>query len=227
MEKKLSAMVEKLYERKTYGAPAKKDYKTLLEVIRAEKYDDSVNDSEEITKELDRKLDILRTYQKYCMEELYLYGKTVEQLTDEFRSELDIKKLTEKYIKTVSKKIRDEFMENVRELFDEIEGNSFRELKEERPADASNSADGIVTVNSSIVDVVKYAAEALDTDDVFCKNIFEKYYLQRQTNEQIAEWLSENLCEYVDMIRRSAVRRMRVAVVPRGFNAAIDAKKLS
>lgn len=224
----MEKMIEKLCAQRTNEAPAKPDYAGLMDAIfgkREEPFDAALNDNAEFKEAVEKALSTLNKLNRYCVEERYLHGKSLEQLADEFRKNMDMEKFADKLIKKTYKLIRGEFMENIEMIFTEMEGNTFRELEYRNGVhpDGLPKNDTYYEPNAdkTVLDILRNTLECFDSYIFSYREFFEKRYIQGQSIEELAQWLSENMAGYIDYICTEALRRIRHPSVCRSLKRFI------
>lgn len=220
MEIFFQTLAEKLFAEREKEAPVKPDYAGFMYEVfghSAEPFDTAFNENAEFATAVEKTLSTLRGIDRYCTEERYLHGKSVRQLADEFRNILDMEKFAEKVMEDVYISIKNGFMENIEKIFDGMEDNSFRELE---------YLDGIhprslpkndtyydPRADKSVLDVLRDTLGRSDSMGFSYKDIFENCFIKGQTKEELAQWLSEHLEEYISERCLSSLRKLRMISV--------------
>ena len=197
----------KLFAARKRNAPIANDYAALLKTVFCpwREYNSELNHNAELIEATASALSVLSDIERYCVEEVCLHGKSLEQLADEFRSVLNMERFAEEFIEGLSYPLLDAFKEKTEEAFLEMRKNSFRELKGElRPR--------------SIIDILLDAVKELnDWAGIWAKDVFERYYLRGETKEELGQWFSENMEDYVRDNYFRALRKLRVSAKSRAM----------
>lgn len=202
MDELMYELTLKLREERKKAAPVKNNYAALLKMMFSREFDESFNERDDIAKAVESHLlSPLKNIYRYCIEEICLHGKSLEQLTDEFRKNLDLEELAEKFIDEINDRIKEELMNEVEIIFSDMAENSFSELKER----SGETYD--------LTDILQNVVEDLDDFGFGYKELFEKRFIKGETTAQLAEWFSDNLEDYVGDTCKNAMRRLRQPVL--------------
>lgn len=215
MEKLMQELAEKLCADREKEPPVKNNYRLLLETIFfKEDLDRSLDDCAQLAEAVTQTLSALSDIEKYCLEERYLHGKSQSQLAEEFRRNLDMEEFTDKLIDNVYHSIEHEFMDTIHSIFFRMKENSFRELEYLDGMHPDNLPKNDTyyepDADKSIVDMLRYTVKMFDGMGICYKDIFEKYFMKGETKEKLAQWLSENMQDFVSDRCRDALRYLRI-----------------
>lgn len=205
MNNQKEKLAEKLFANREKDTPAKNDCAALLKAVFAENIDASLNDNPELAEAVNEVLSRLSSLERYCLEERFLHGKTLEQLTEEFREAIDLEEFAEKYAEKALQTLYDEFMDHIDGIFYDMQNNSFGELKaSENPASPETADDGR---GACAADILRDTIKDLDGRGFCYREIFEGYFLEGESKTSLTMALSDDpenpfyvTDEYIDEI---------------------------
>lgn len=232
METIMRALAEKLCAEREKEPPVKPNHIALLKAVfcPSEEPDASLNDSAELAEAVTKALSVLSSIKRYCVEERYLHGKSLEQLADEFRASLDMEDFADRMTVGVYRSVKCEFMNRVDSIFGQMEDNSFRELEYKDGAHPEgfpkNDTYYEPNADKTVLDILRDTLKNFDGCRFSRKELFELRYMRGRTNEELAQWLSDNMEGYVDEICVSALRRLRHPSVCRGLKKLLGYEQI-
>lgn len=215
MEKFMRALAEKLYTERRKEPFVKNNYIALLKTIFGrEDLDDSLNDNAELEATVTKLLSTISPLSRYVLEERFLHGKTQEQLADEFRKNMDMRTFTDRLIEDVYRSVEQEFLKYMEIIFIGMEKNHFRELYYRDGVHPEgfpkNDTYYELEADKSVVDILRDTLEYFDGCGICYKDIFEKYFVNGETKEELVQWLYDNMDKVVYDSCRDGLRTLRI-----------------
>lgn len=202
-------LAKQLCARRAESGAVKDDLAGLLKAIFAREADSSWLDSPELAQEVEGVLSQLEDICRYCAEERYLHGKSLEELTLEFRASMDIAEFVDMLLEDIPNALSQLACEKMESTVFAMTRNGFRELNDPKAGDSG--------ADRTVADIVRGAAERLNSYHYRYGDIFKMYFLEGRSREEIARWAEADLEGFVNNTCAAALRLMRNPARSRGL----------
>lgn len=116
-----------------------------------------------------------------------------------------------KCINDVSDALCNAVLDKTEDIFYEMKDNGFPELKAPYPdGSLKRRATTRLDAYARVIDVLKDSIAYLNEHGNFYRDVFEKHFIQGLTKEQLAQYRSDNMKNYVEEAISFALRHLRV-----------------